>query len=198
MLLKRLTDIVGAALALVVLSPVLLAIAVAVRLDSRGPIFYVDRRVGRGGRVFRAYKFRSMVDRARQQGLGLEVAQADARITRVGRFLRTWSLDELPQIFNVLLGDMSLVGPRPTVPEQVARYSAEQRRRLVMRPGITGLAQVSGRNAIPWSKRIELDIYYVDNWSYGLDVRIVWRTLGVVARRSGLYGPDGVARDLDG
>ena len=196
--LKRFSDLFTAATALILLSPVLALIAVAIRIESPGPALYVDERVGLNGRNFRAYKFRSMTVGARQRGLGLEVARDDDRITRTGRFLRTWSLDELPQLINVLLGDMSLVGPRPTVPSQVARYTDAQRRRLAVRPGITGLAQVSGRNAIPWSRRIELDLHYVDHWSIRLDLRILWRTLAVVIRRTGLYGPDGVARDLDG
>jgi lipopolysaccharide/colanic/teichoic acid biosynthesis glycosyltransferase len=196
--LKRCIDLFAATATLILLSPVLALIAVAIRLESPGPALYVDERVGLNGRSFRAYKFRSMVVGARQRGLGLEVARDDDRITRTGRFLRTWSLDELPQLINVVLGDMSLVGPRPTVPSQVARYTVAQRRRLAVRPGITGLAQVSGRNAIPWSRRIELDLYYVDHWSIRLDLHILWQTLAVVVRRTGLYGTDGVAHDLDG
>jgi lipopolysaccharide/colanic/teichoic acid biosynthesis glycosyltransferase len=143
-----------------------------------------------------AYKFRSMVDHAASMGLGLNVAVNDARITRVGRFLRHTSLDELPQVFNVVQGEMSLVGPRPTLAYQVAAYNDFQRRRLQVKPGITGWAQVNGRNAIPWEERIKLDVWYVDNWSLRLDRLIMRRTLKTWARNEGLYGPAGVNDDF--
>ena len=143
MLLKRLIDIIIATIALLSLSPLLLLIGLAILIDSRGPIFYVDDRVGQYGHSFRIYKFRTMVVGARYQGLGLEVAQNDTRITLVGHFLRQWSLDELPQLFNVLIGDMSLIGPRPTVQSQVDFYTSEQKRRLIVKPGISGWAQVN-------------------------------------------------------
>ncbi len=196
MLLKRLIDIIIATIALLSLSPLLLLIGLAIRIDSRGPIFYVDDRVGQYGHSFRIYKFRTMVVGARYQGLGLEVAQNDTRITLVGHFLRQWSLDELPQLFNVLIGDMSLIGPRPTVQSQVDFYTSEQKRRLIVKPGISGWAQVNGRNTIPWHKRIELDIWYIENWSIWLDFIIFWRTFSVVLKADDVYGPDGLVRDF--
>ena len=143
-----------------------------------------------------AYKFRSMVDNATSMGLGLNVASDDSRITRVGKFLRNTSLDELPQIFNVLKGEMSLIGPRPTLASQVARYNDFQRRRLLVKPGITGWAQVNGRNSIPWEKRIQLDVWYIDHWSLSLDFSIMLRTLKTWVRKEGLYGPEGINYDL--
>ena len=196
MLLKRLIDIIIASIALLSLSPFLLLIGLAIRIDSRGPIFYVDDRVGQYGHSFRIYKFRTMVVGARYQGLGLEVAQNDTRITLVGHFLRQWSLDELPQLFNVLIGDMSLIGPRPTVQSQVDFYTSEQKRRLIVKPGISGWAQVNGRNTIPWHKRIELDIWYIDNWSIWLDFVIFLRTFNVVLKADDVYGPDGLVKDF--
>ena len=196
MLLKRLIDIIIATIALLSLSPLLLLIGLAILIDSRGPIFYVDDRVGQYGHSFRIYKFRTMVVGARYQGLGLEVAQNDTRITLVGHFLRQWSLDELPQLFNVLIGDMSLIGPRPTVQSQVDFYTSEQKRRLIVKPGISGWAQVNGRNTIPWHKRIELDIWYIDNWSIWLDFVIFLRTFNVVLKADDVYGPDGLVKDF--
>jgi len=167
--------------------------ALAIRLDSRGPAFFRQERVGKDGKPFRVWKFRTMIVGAVQQGLGYNVCRGDPRITRVGRVLRNLGLDELPQLLNVLAGEMSFVGPRPTLPYQVAHYDAEQRRRLSVRPGITSLAVVSGRNALPWRERIALDLWYIEHWSLGLDLRILARTLWVVlVTRKGLYGEDGV------
>jgi undecaprenyl phosphate N,N'-diacetylbacillosamine 1-phosphate transferase len=183
-------------LAFLTLSPLLWLLAVLVRLDSPGPAFFRQVRIGRGGKPFVAIKFRSMVDKATTMGLGLNVAADDDRITRVGHFLRNTSLDELPQLYHVLTGDMSLVGPRPTLPYQVAAYDDFQRRRLLVKPGITGWAQVNGRNSIPWEERIRLDVWYVENWSLGLDLAILLRTIKVWANQEGLYGPMGVNYDL--
>jgi len=154
-------------------------------------------RVGKDGKTFRCYKFRTMVGGAENKGLGLEVAKDDSRITRVGRLLRHWTLDEIPQLFNVLKGDMSIVGPRPTVPSQVARYTPWQRRRLEVKPGLAGWAWIQGRNNPPWAERIELDIWYVDHWSLRLDLYILLKALLMLFRREGLYGVDGVVRDLE-
>ena len=168
-------------------------VALAIRCDSRGPVFFRQERVGKDGRPFRVWKFRTMIVGAVQQGLGYNVRQGDPRITRVGQVLRNLGLDELPQLLNVLAGEMSLVGPRPTLPYQVAHYDALERRRLSVRPGITSLAVVSGRNALPWRERIALDLWYIEHWSLGLDLRILARTLWVVlVTRKGLYGEDGV------
>ena len=194
--MKHALDRLAAVVLLCLLLPVLLLIAVAILLESGRPVLFVQARVGRQGRPFRAYKFRTMVLGAEQIGLGTTVAAGDDRITRVGVFLRTWSLDELPQLLNVIRGDMSLVGPRPTLEYQVAQYTSFQRRRLEVKPGITGWAQVCGRNALPWAKRIELDVWYVDHFSLALDVRILFRTIGVWLRREGLYGAGGVNDDF--
>src|SRR5207249_3322588 len=162
---KRAEDLILAIPLTLIASPVLALIALAIVVESGGPVFYVDERVGLGGRPFRMIKFRTMVRGAVDNGLGRLVTSSDARITRVGAALRRWSADELPQILNVLRGDMSIVGPRPTYAEQVARYTARDRGRLRAKPGITGLAQVSGRNDLSWRVRIDLDLAYIDRLS---------------------------------
>ncbi len=190
---KRAVDVTLSLVALGLLAVPFAALALAVKLDDGGPVFFRQARAGRGGRTFRVWKFRTMVVDAMSRGLGVTVSADDARITRVGRILRGLGFDELPQLINVLVGEMSLVGPRPTLPYQVEHYDGTQRRRLDVRPGITSLAVVSGRNALPWRERIELDVWYVDHWSLGLDVRILFRTLWcVLVTREGLYGKDGV------
>ena len=194
--LKSIIDFLIAMLGLLFLSPFFIVIALLIKLDSPGSVFFVQERVGLKGKIFNFIKFRTMVEGARNMGLGLEVAQDDDRITNIGRWLRHWSLDELPQLINVLRGDMSLVGPRPSTPEQVARYTTHQRRRLEVRPGLTGWAQINGRNLIPWPERIKLDIWYVDHWSLLLDIKILLKTIPVIVWRKGLYGQDGVVRDL--
>lgn len=181
---KRPLDLGGAALALLLLSPLLAAVALAIRLESPGPVFYLQERIGRHGAPFRLVKFRSMVAGAERLGAGVLVEANDARITRVGGWLRRWSLDELPQLFNVVAGSMSLVGPRPTLRYQVEQYDERQRRRLLVRPGITGWAQVHGRNSIPWDERIRLDLEYVDRLSLATDLRVLARTLPTVVRGS--------------
>jgi exopolysaccharide biosynthesis polyprenyl glycosylphosphotransferase len=188
-LVKRAVDMAGALLGLLLLSPVLLAAALAVKRSSPGPVFYVQERVGQGGRPFRLVKFRTMVVGADRHGTRLH--ESDPLITPVGRWLRRFSLDELPQLFNVLAGEMSLVGPRPAPTRVVERMSPAQRRRLAVRPGLTGWAQVQGRNTLPWADRILLDLWYVDHWSLWLDLQILYRTVAVVLRGTGLYGPDG-------
>lgn len=198
MALKRAFDIVVSSVALILLSPLIGLIALAIKLEDGGPVLYIQDRVGKGGKIFRCYKFRSMVVNAEKIGLRLELAKDDPRITRVGKILRHWRLDEIPQLFNVLRGDMSIVGPRPTLPGQVARYTPYQRRRLEMKPGMAGWAFVNGNNAIPWEKRIELDIWYIDHWSLWLDLLIFLKAIGVVLRREGLYDAEGMVRDLRG
>ncbi len=191
--LKRAADIAVSAGAIVLLFLPFAAIALAIELDDPGPVFFRQERVGKAGRVFRIWKLRTMIVNATSQGLGLNVSRGDSRITRVGRVLRDFGLDELPQVLNVLTGEMSLVGPRPTLSYQVAHYTALQRRRLEVRPGITSLAVVSGRNALTWEQRIELDILYIDHWSMWVDLRILARTLWrVLITREGLYGEGGV------
>jgi lipopolysaccharide/colanic/teichoic acid biosynthesis glycosyltransferase len=195
--LKRAFDAVISSAALTLLSPLIGLIALAIKLDDGGPAFYVQDRVGKDGRIFHCYKFRTMVLGAEKKGLGLQVARDDPRITRVGRFLRHWTLDEIPQLFNVLKGNMSIVGPRPTVPSQAARYTPWQRRRLEVKPGMTGWAWIHGRNNLPWADRIELDIWYADHWSLRLDLYILIKAFLMLFRREGLYGMDGVVHDLE-
>ncbi len=174
--MNRAVDVVGSALGLALASPVLAAAAAAIKLEDGGPVLYRQRRVGKDGVDFELLKLRTMVVGAEHQGAGLAVDAGDARITRVGRVLRRLSFDELPQLWNVLRGDMSLVGPRPTLRYQVERYSERQRRRLEVKPGITGWAQVNGRASLPWDERIELDVWYVEHRSPLLELRILGRT----------------------
>jgi lipopolysaccharide/colanic/teichoic acid biosynthesis glycosyltransferase len=180
---KHALDRVLALTGLVVLSPVMLALAIWILVETGRPVLFSHPRVGRNGRVFRMLKFRTMVRDAIAIGQAMKISEDpyghlpdDPRITRSGRFLRRTSLDELPQLVNVLRGEMSLVGPRADIVEQVANYTESDRRRLAVKPGITGWAQVNGRDAIPWPERFELDAWYVEHWSLGLDARIVWRT----------------------
>jgi lipopolysaccharide/colanic/teichoic acid biosynthesis glycosyltransferase len=173
---NRALDIAGSALGLAVSSPLLAVAAVAIKLDDGGPVLYRQRRVGYRGEEFDLLKLRTMVVGAETQGAGSAVNRGDPRITRVGRLLRRLSIDELPQLWNVLHGDMSLIGPRPTLKYQVDQYTPRQRRRLEVKPGLTGWAQIHGRASLAWADRIELDVWYVENRSPGLDVKIMLRT----------------------
>ena len=188
--MKRVLDIALAAALLVIASPPLALAALAIRLESGGPVFYRQLRVGRGGEPFELWKLRTMVPGAEAMGAGIYVIEGDTRITRVGRLLRRFSLDELPNLVNVLKGEMAIVGPRPTVQEQVDRYTDRQRRRLEVRPGITGWAQINGRTSLTWPERIELDVWYVENRSLRLDLRILARTARMLATGHGLYSED--------
>jgi lipopolysaccharide/colanic/teichoic acid biosynthesis glycosyltransferase len=172
---------------IVVTSPLLVAACIAIRVESPGSPIYRQRRVGKDGAPFDLYKLRTMVTGAESTGAGLAVDEGDPRITRIGALLRRFSFDELPNLVNVLRGEMSLVGPRPTVQVQVAQYTERQRGRLAVPPGITGWAQVRGRAALPWHERIELDLWYVDNWSLWLDLRILAMTAGLLLTGRGLY-----------
>ena len=174
--MNRVADVAVAGAALAVSSPVLALAALAVKLTSRGPVLYRQTRVGHDGADFELLKLRTMVVGAETQGAGFAVDRGDPRITPVGRVLRRLSLDELPQLWNVVCGDMSVIGPRPTLRYQVERYDDRQRRRLAVKPGITGWAQIHGRAALPWDERIELDVWYVDHRSALLDLRILART----------------------
>jgi lipopolysaccharide/colanic/teichoic acid biosynthesis glycosyltransferase len=174
--LKRALDVVGAGAGLALASPLLAVAAAAVKLEDGGPVFYRQRRVGQEGEAFDLLKLRTMVVGAERQGAGWAVDEGDPRITRVGRALRRLSIDEVPQLWNVLRGEMSLVGPRPTLAYQVERYSERQRRRLEVKPGITGWAQVNGRARLKWADRIELDVWYVENRSTWVDLKILVRT----------------------
>jgi lipopolysaccharide/colanic/teichoic acid biosynthesis glycosyltransferase len=184
---RRLIDIAVSALGLLVTGPLLLAAMVAIRLESRGGAIYRQRRVGMDGRSFEVLKLRTMVDGAEHVGAGLAIDAGDARVTRVGALLRRTSVDELPNLLNVLRGEMSLIGPRPTLPVQVEQYTARQRGRLAVRPGITGWAQINGRASLPWAERIELDLYYIEHRSLSLDLRILARTVAMVLGGEGLY-----------
>ena len=183
---KRALDLVLGIPALVVLSPLLLLCALAVKLDSRGPVLYAQERIGRGKRAFRLLKFRSMVVGAESMGAGVRVEARDSRVTRVGRVLRRLSFDELPQLFNILAGEMSLVCPRPTLRYQVELYTPREAGRLKVRPGVTGWAQIHGRNTIDWAERIRYDLQYVDRVSLGMDLGILLRTLPLVFKGSGI------------
>ncbi len=186
-MLRRLVDIAVSAAALTVLSPLLALAALAIKLESRGPVLFRQRRVGRGGVHFDVLKLRTMVPGAEHIGAGLAIDAGDERVTRVGALLRRTSLDELPNLVNVLRGEMSLIGPRPTLPVQVEQYTPRQRGRLAIRPGITGWAQVNGRASLPWAQRIELDLYYIEHRSLSFDLRILSRTISMVLGGSGLY-----------
>jgi lipopolysaccharide/colanic/teichoic acid biosynthesis glycosyltransferase len=188
---KRILDLVITVPVLIVLAPVFAAIAILIRRDSPGPAFFRQTRVGLDGKLFRLIKFRTMVVGADKIGAGLHNDVGDPRITAVGARLRALSVDELPQLINVLLGDMSIVGPRPTLRDQVERYTPEQRRRLRARPGITGLAQISGRSTLPWAQRIVIDVHYVDEWTLRLDLAIILRTIPALLRRNETY-PGGI------
>jgi lipopolysaccharide/colanic/teichoic acid biosynthesis glycosyltransferase len=185
--IRRAVDVAVAASVLVLSSPLLLLAIVAIRLESRGRAIYRQRRVGQGGREFDVLKLRTMVTGAEALGAGLAVDEGDSRITRTGAWLRRTSLDELPNLWNVLRGEMSLIGPRPTVPAQVALYNERQRGRLQIKPGMTGWAQVNGRASLPWSERIELDLYYIAHRSVLLDARILLRTVRVLLGGGGVY-----------
>ncbi|UVS82407.1 sugar transferase [Actinokineospora sp. UTMC 2448] len=194
---KDVFDKVGSFVLLALLAPVMVAVALAIKLDSRGPVFYKQRRVGKDGREFTIVKFRTMVVDAhrmvaqladRNEGHGLLFKMRhDPRITRVGAVLRRYSIDELPQLFNVLAGPMSLVGPRPPLPEETARYAPDVRRRLLVKPGLTGLWQVSGRSDLPWEEAVRLDLRYVEDWSLALDAVILWKTIRAVFSGQGAY-----------
>jgi exopolysaccharide biosynthesis polyprenyl glycosylphosphotransferase len=197
LVLKGLFDRCVAALALILLAPVLALMAVAIVLYDRGPVLFKQVRVGKGGKAFRIYKFRTMVVDAEQRRAELLESndsdnilfklRHDPRVTGIGAPLRRWSIDELPQLFNVLRGHMSLVGPRPAVPDEVAQYADHVRRRLVVKPGLTGLWQVGGRSDLSWDESVRLDLRYVENWSFALDLQILWKTVSAIVRGSGAY-----------
>jgi lipopolysaccharide/colanic/teichoic acid biosynthesis glycosyltransferase len=186
--LPRALDVLLAIAGLALVSPLLLIAAIAIKLDSRGPLVYRQRRVGRDGEPFELYKLRTMHPGADPVGVGTPVLEDDPRVTRVGRLLRRLSFDEVPNLINIVRGEMAIVGPRPTLAAQVELYTPHQRRRLEVRPGLTGWAQVNGRAGIPWEERIELDVWYVDHRSRRLDLRILARTVRLLVTGHGLYG----------
>ena len=185
--LKRLFDFLVSAGALTMLSPPIALIALAIKLDDGGPILFNQDRIGQGRRKFCCYKFRTMVLGAETIGNGLTVTADDARITRVGKLLRLWTLDEIPQLINVLNGDMSIVGPRPWVPAQAAYCLPADHRRFDRKPGMAGWAWIHGRNRLPWDERVRLDLWYVDHWSLALDFYILAKAFVLLFRRDGVY-----------
>jgi lipopolysaccharide/colanic/teichoic acid biosynthesis glycosyltransferase len=190
-LTKRPLDLLLASTALLVLSPVVAVIALLVRISSPGPVLFRQKRLGVNGTIFTICKFRTMVVHQEGSLAGLFTHSADPRITRLGRILRDFRLDELPQLFNVIRGDMSIVGPRPLLPEFLPYYSDRDKERLTVRPGITGWQQVNGAAQHTWAERITLDVWYVHNASIWLDLKIIWRTIGVALTREGVYASDG-------
>jgi lipopolysaccharide/colanic/teichoic acid biosynthesis glycosyltransferase len=197
LIVKRIMDVGLGMVGLIIVATLLLVSAIAIKVASRGPVFFRLRVAGLRGKGFDQWKLRTMVNGAREGGDRFETSSSDPRITRVGHFLRRWSIDELPQLWNVLRGEMSIVGPRPTFFEIASKYSAEQARRLAMRPGLTGLAQVQGRNLLTWAERVELDIFYVEHYSLWLDCEIMARTIPVLFQGKGVYGKDGRVRVQD-
>ncbi len=189
--IKRAIDLFGAILGIILLWPLLLLLTILIRLDSRGPALFTQPRLGRWGQPFTLYKLRTMVKDAETKGAGLAIEKNDARITRIGAFLRKASLDEVPQLWNVLRGDMSFVGPRPLPVTYLDRWDERQQLRLVMTQGITGWSQVTMRNDGPWAERLEKDVEYLERWSLVFDVKIFLTTLGKVVRRKGIQAADG-------
>jgi len=191
LVVKALADLVGALLLLVVLSPVLIVCAVAIKLDSPGSVLFVQKRLGLKGTLFGICKFRTMVPNAAKLGTGLQTREGDPRITRVGAILRKYRLDELPQLINVVKGEMSLVGPRPLVPDFLEGYAEADKQRLLMKQGMTGWQQVNGAGTHTWAQRIKADMWYIEHWSLWLDLVILLRTIAVVLRADTVYGKDG-------
>ncbi len=185
-ILKRIIDVVISGIGLIILFPIFVIIGVLIKLDSKGPVFFIQKRAGKDGKIFQAYKLRTMADKAEKIGLGYDIEKNDFRITRIGKYLR-WGIDELPQLINVLKGEMSLVGPRPTLLYQVNQYTKWEKQRMKMKPGITGWALVNGRNILSWPEKIKLDIWYIDHWSFFLDIKILFKTLFIVAKGEGIY-----------
>jgi len=187
LLAKEIFDKILSFLAFVVLLPIFLIVAILIKLDSKGPVFFIQERVGKDGKVFRVFKFRTMTLDAQEETKGKYIDKDNLYVTHFGKFLRRSGIDELPQLINVLKGEMSLVGPRPTLPYQVAKYNDYQRKRLLMKPGITSWALIHGRNKLTWPERIKLDVWYIENWSFWLDIKILIKTVWVVAKGEGLY-----------
>ena len=187
---KRALDLAIALTGTILTAPLIALLALAIRIESRGHPIYRQLRAGQDGVAFSIYKLRTMVRGAEFTGAGLAIQAGDDRITRIGAFLRRYSLDELPNLWNVVRGEMSIVGPRPTVPVQVEQYTERQRGRLAVRPGLTGWAQINGRASLPWSERIELDLWYVEHRTLWLDLKILARTVALVLTGQGLYKGD--------
>jgi len=187
MIAKEIFDKIISFVALLVLLPIFLVVALLIKIDSKGPVFFLQERVGKEGKIFKAIKFRTMVVGAEKVTGNIPLEEGNSYITRVGRTLRRTGIDELPQVISVLKGDMSFVGPRPTLECQVKKYNDFQKKRLLMKPGITGWALINGRNKLTWEERIKLDVWYIEDWSFWLDIKILFKTVWVVAKGEGLY-----------
>lgn len=198
LIIKEIFDRIVSLIALIIMLPFFLIIAIFIKLDSKGSVFFLQERVGKNGKIFRLFKFRTMVVGADEKTKGVYIDEKNPYVTRIGYFLRRWSIDELPGFINVLKGDMSLVGPRPTLEYQVRKYDDLQKRRLLVKPGITGWAQVNGRNMLTWPERIKLDVWYVEHRSLWLDIKILFKTFWVVIKGEGVYTKrkktDGIAK----
>ncbi len=197
-IIKRLFDFIVAFIFVIVLSPIFLVVATIIKITSIGPIFFKHERIGKNGKPFYPLKFRTMVEGSINKGLGYTVAENDDRITKTGKFLRKWGIDELPQLINVLRGEMSLVGPRPTLHYQVEKYNDFEKKRLLVLPGLTGWALIHGRNFLSWEERIKYDVWYVEHWSFWLDIKIIFKTLYIIfIKKEGVYGKGGVNDPFD-
>ena len=191
-LIKNIIDLLLALIALIILSPVLVFVAILIKLDSKGPVFFKQKRLGKNGKIFKIWKFRTMIENAENIGLGLASAENDPRITKFGKFLREWTLDEWPQLVNIIKGDMSLVGPRPLPPEYRNKDSFSNKllwkKRLSTKQGLISLVDIKGRGLVSWEKGLEYDIWYIDNWSLWLDFKILIIGFFVVLSKKGIYG----------
>ena len=190
---KRFIDIISSFLGLLILLPLFIVVSVLIKLDSAGPVFFRYERIGKDGKPFYPFKFRTMEQGAITKGLGYTVSKDDERITALGKWLRKFGIDELPQLINVLIGQMSIVGPRPTLRYQVEQYNDFEKKRLLMRPGLAGWALIHGRNSLSWEERIKYDVWYIEHWSIWLDIKIMAKTFYLVLiKREGIYGEGGV------
>lgn len=187
MIIKRIFDFIGSIILLIILPPFFIIVAILIKLDSKGPVFFKQNRIGKNEQLFKIVKFRTMVDDAENIGPGIYTSEIDPRITRIGKVLRKLSIDEIPQIINILKGDMSFIGPRPAPIHHLNQYSEKEKLRLRMKPGITGWSQVNGRNKITWPERIEKDIWYIENYSLWLDIKIFFKTIKVILTSEGIY-----------
>ena len=196
--IKRIFDVTVSVIGLILLLPIFLVIAILIKIDSAGPVFFRQERMGKNEKPFCLFKFRTMIDGAVNKGLGYTVAVNDDRITKLGSFLRKWGIDEFPQLINVLKGEMSLVGPRPTLRYQVEKYNDFEKKRLLVKPGLAGWALIHGRNSLTWEDRIKYDVWYVENWSLWLDVKIIFKTFYLIfIQQEGVYGKNGVNDSFD-
>ena len=197
-IIKRIIDFLISLLAVIAMSPFFLIIAILIKLDSKGSVFFVQKRVGKNGKIFNFLKFRTMVENAEKIGLGIGVKKNDQRITKLGKFLREWTIDESPQFINILKGDISLVGPRPLplYDGQDENLKKLWQKRTSVKPGLVSLVDIKGRNLVPWKKRLEYDIWYIDNWSLWLDFKILVLGFFAVLSRKGVYGESGINKPL--